>query len=251
MMRKKFSRLTIAILYSLVGFLIFTLISCSGGGDDGGGSATSFPRIAGEWSMIANTIYTFDLNVTQSGGAITGSIDSTNTGDPTDPITGTVTSVGNVVFIRERAGAWTQVYTGTVTTQGNIMVMEGTFTHSGETGTFPWRAEKSLVPTPTPGQLLKRTVVVAASATYETPALTALGNGTLQAHVKSHPGSDLNVSFLRMSDLATINATGGKDVYISTACTTGQQWKVLVHNYSGVPVEISITVVYEGPLMST
>jgi hypothetical protein len=70
-------------------------------------------------------------------------MDATNTGDPTDPVNGTVTAGGTIMFTRVRSGAWTQVYTGTVTTQGNLMVMEGTFTHSGVTGTFPWQANKS------------------------------------------------------------------------------------------------------------
>jgi hypothetical protein len=193
--------------------------------------------------MIANTNFTFDLTLTQSGGTISGLMDSTNTGDPTDPVTGTVTLEGNVTFTRERAGAFTQVYTGIVTTKGDLMVMEGTFTHSGVTGTFPWRAEKSLLPAPT-GQLLKQTVSIAKVATYETKVLTAPGNGTLIAHVKSHAGSDLSVSFLRVSDSTTINKTTGPDVNISTVCTAGQAWKVVIYNPSGVAIDTSITVTF-------
>jgi hypothetical protein len=123
------------------------------------------------------------------------------------------------------------------------MVMEGTFTQSGVTGAFPWRAEKSLLPAPT-GQLLKQTVSIAKGATYETNALTAPGNGTLIAHVKSHAGSDLVVSFLRVSDSTTFNKKTGPDVNISTVCTIGQTWKVVIFNLSGVAIDTSITVTF-------
>jgi hypothetical protein len=229
----------------LMGILL--MVGC-GPGDSGSDSASpTIPNFAGEWTMIANTNYTFDLTLTQSGGTISGLMDSTNSSDPTDPVTGTVTLEGNVTFTRERAGAWTQVYTGTVTPKGDLMVMEGTFTQGGVTGNFPWRAEKSLLPAPT-GQLLKQTVSIAKAATYETNVLTAPGNGTLTAHVKSLVGSDLVVSFFRVSDSTTFNKKTGPDVNISTfcniGCTIGQTWKVVIYNPSGVAIDASITVTF-------
>lgn len=224
----------------LMGMLL--AVGCGSGNDE---VSPTVPNVAGQWTMIANTSFTFDLTLTQSGESISGSIDSTNTGDPTDSVTGSVTSGGNVSFTRERAGAWTQVYTGMVTTQGNFMVMEGTFTHSGVAGTFPWRAEKSLLPAPS-GQLLKQTISIAKGATYETVVLTAPGNGTLMAHVKSHAGTDLGISFLRVSDSTTHGLTSGPDVHISTVCSAGQTWKVVIFNPSGIAIETSITVTF-GP----
>jgi hypothetical protein len=225
----------------LMGILLTT--GCGSGGSGSDDVSATTPNVAGEWTMIANTSYTFDLTLTQSGGTISGSMDATNSGDPTDPVTGTVTLDGNVTFTRERAGAWTQVYTGNVTIKGGLMVMEGTFTQSGVTGNFPWRAEKSLLPAPT-GQLLKQTVNIAKAATYETNVLTAPGNGTLTAHVKSLAGSDLVVSFLRVSDSTTFNKKTGSDVNISTVCTVGQTWKVVIYNPSGVAIDTSITVTF-------
>ena len=222
---------------------ILLTVGCGSGGSGSDDVSPTMPNIAGEWSMIANTNFTFDLTLTQSGGTISGLMDSTNTGDPTDPVTGTVTLEGNVNFTRERTGSLTQVYTGTVTIKGDLMTIEGTFTHTGVTGNFPWRSEKSLLPTPA-GQLLKQTVTIAKGATYETNVLTTPGNGTLTAHVKSHAGSDLVVSFSRVSDSTTFNKTTGPDVNISTVCTVGQTWKVVIFNLSGVAIDTSITVAF-------
>ena len=103
--------------------------------------------------------------------------------------------------------------------------------------------KKSLLPPPQ-GQLLKQNVNIAKGATYETNTLTAPGNGTLAAHVKSHAGTDFSVSFLRLSDSKTIGTIQGPDVNINTICTAGQTWKVSVYNPSGVAIDASITVTY-------
>lgn len=96
--------------------------------------------VAGLWKMTATTptVYTFDLSLSQSGAALTGSMDSTNTGDPTDSISGSITSAGKITFTRKRVGHWTQVYSGTVNSSTS---MGGTFTHTpGTDGPFPWIA---------------------------------------------------------------------------------------------------------------
>ena len=98
------------------------------------------PDVAGLWKMTAtsSTVFTFDLSLSNSGASLTGSMDSTNTGDPTDSISGSISSAGKITFTRTRVGHWTQVYTGTVSSS---TAMGGTFTHTpGTGGPYPWIA---------------------------------------------------------------------------------------------------------------
>ena len=65
-------------------------------------------------------------------------MDATNTGDPTDAISGSVSTSGTITFTRTRVGFWTQVYTGTVNSSTS---MSGTFTHTpGPAGPYNWSA---------------------------------------------------------------------------------------------------------------
>lgn len=99
--------------------------------------------LSGKWKMVANDIYTFDLDLQQSGDQITGTMTCTsNPSEPVDTISGTVHSGGygsiaNILFTRERAGQWTQVYSGSLS--GSTIT--GNYNHNNQ-GQYPWSANK-------------------------------------------------------------------------------------------------------------
>jgi hypothetical protein len=63
------------------GIMLAGMLLVVGCGSNGGGESPTFPNVAGDWTMTANTIYTFDLTLTQSGETISGQMDATNTVD--------------------------------------------------------------------------------------------------------------------------------------------------------------------------
>ena len=99
--------------------------------------------LSGQWNMVANTIYNFNLDLQQRGNQITGILTSTNVAEPVDTISGTISSDGTIRFTRERAGQWTQVYTGSLSGTSESMTITGSFDHNGQ-GQYPWSASKVL-----------------------------------------------------------------------------------------------------------
>ena len=98
--------------------------------------------LSGQWNMVANTIYNFNLDLQQSGNQITGVLTSTNVAsEPVDTISGTISPDGTIRFTRERAGQWTQVYTGGLSGTSESMTITGSFDHNGQ-GQYPWSASK-------------------------------------------------------------------------------------------------------------
>lgn len=95
--------------------------------------------LSGQWNMVANTIYNFNLDLQQSRDQITGVMTCTNVAsEPADTVSGTISPDGTIRFTRERAGQWTQVYTGSLSGSSTIT---GSYDHNGQ-GKYPWSANK-------------------------------------------------------------------------------------------------------------
>lgn len=102
---------------------------------------TIYPNydVTGHWKMVANEVYEFELIFQQNGGSLSGTMDHTNGGDPTDQISGSISPNGNIKFTRSRAGQWIQVYSGAVSSSDGSLKLQGTYTHDGS-GSYPWSA---------------------------------------------------------------------------------------------------------------
>lgn len=97
--------------------------------------------LSGQWDMVANTIYNFNLDLQQSGNQITGTLTRTNGVEPVDTFSGTVSPDRTIRFTRERVGQWTQVYTGGLSGSSESMTITGSYDHNGQ-GQYPWSASK-------------------------------------------------------------------------------------------------------------
>ncbi len=98
--------------------------------------------LSGQWDMVANTNYNFNLDLQQSGNQISGTMTCTNVAsEPVDTISGTISPDETIRFTRERAGQWTQVYTGVLSSTSESMTITGSFDHNGQ-GQYPWSASK-------------------------------------------------------------------------------------------------------------
>jgi hypothetical protein len=113
-MRKVYTRLIQAIFYSLIGFTVFTLISCGGGSGDGGGAAPTI-NATGTWrGNVIETVFGASqatLILVQNGSSVTGTY--TSTGGGTGSASGSVS--GNVI-------------TGEISPTGCTGTMHGTLT---------------------------------------------------------------------------------------------------------------------------
>ncbi|RQW81526.1 MAG: hypothetical protein EHM14_00585 [Methanothrix sp.] len=97
--------------------------------------------LSGQWNMAANTKYTFNLDLQENGMTITGLMTPTSSVEPADTISGTASPNGTIMFTRERAGQWVQIYSGKVSGSPGSMTMAGTFSQNGQ-GQYPWSASK-------------------------------------------------------------------------------------------------------------
>jgi hypothetical protein len=100
------------------------------------------PNIAGLWKMVANVAYDFDLVIQQNGYQITGTMTRTNGDEPMDSIEGTIDANGKIVFTRNRAGSFVQVYSGQVSGTGSSLSIGGTYDHDNS-GAYSWSASWS------------------------------------------------------------------------------------------------------------
>jgi len=112
---------------------VVAVVGCSSSDDN----SNPPPDVAGTWTMVANVVYGFDLTITQSGGAIDGTMVRTNGVEPTDTISGTIDGDGMISFIRSRVD---QQYNGILTSDATQWILEGTFGGVGNTNVYPWRA---------------------------------------------------------------------------------------------------------------
>jgi hypothetical protein len=94
--------------------------------------------VTGDWNMLANVDYQFNLNLKQEGDKIVGTMKRINGQEPTDTIVGTISPSGRIKFTRYRPNDFTQAYTGQVSS-GNPLVMQGTYDHNGQ-GQYIWSA---------------------------------------------------------------------------------------------------------------
>ncbi|HWQ18512.1 MAG TPA: hypothetical protein VN455_01965 [Methanotrichaceae archaeon] len=75
------------------------------------------------------------------GPVIAGGAMPIVTGNKVDAVTGSVlSSDGTIQFTRDRPGEWTQVYSGKIINSASGLRLEGTFTHTGAAGDYPWNA---------------------------------------------------------------------------------------------------------------
>ena len=91
-------------------------------------------------------------------------------------------------------------------------------------------------------QLVNQTVSIGPGADYQTGVLTALGAGTMAAHVASVGGADMQSWFINVADASVHDQKLGPDVNLAVGTATGQTWKVAVHNTNGVVVNTQVTV---------
>jgi hypothetical protein len=106
-------------------------------------SASAPYDLSGRWSMVADTNYKFDLDLTQDGDKLSGTMRRTNGNEPVDTIRGVVYSDGRVEFHRLRPGSWVQKYTGLSSNPSGTLHLEGSFETTGSTGEYNWVADIS------------------------------------------------------------------------------------------------------------
>jgi hypothetical protein len=125
-------------LRKLAIFAIFSLAFCSIACAD---NPSYSGDLSGQWNMVANTKYTFNLDLQENAMMITGLMTPTSSVEPTDTISGTVFPNGTIMFTRERPGQWVQTYTGKVSGSPGLLTMAGTFDQNGQ-GQYSWSASK-------------------------------------------------------------------------------------------------------------
>ncbi|MCP4594442.1 MAG: hypothetical protein GY842_27235, partial [bacterium] len=92
-------------------------------------AASSQPAIAGAWRMSVSGTYEFELQLTQQGNQLSGTMRRINGNEPVDPVRGVIAVDGTVELDRVRGSEWVQRYSGRFISNGTAT---GQWTHNGK-----------------------------------------------------------------------------------------------------------------------
>ena len=100
-------------------------------------------------------------------------------------------------------------------------------------------------PAPAPQELLNTTVTIPPGGDYASGMVQAPGYGHIKATVVTANASDVTAYLSIPPDATKYGETTGADLDLDVETQSETAWRINVHNPSGTPTEIGVSIVYE------